>query len=67
MNFANLARQSHAMVWAWWSPCIIKDSARQLVDVEAPLHSLAVGGARCKPRKAVFLFPFLRQAIAAVG
>ena len=24
MNFANLARQSHAMVWAWWSPCIIR-------------------------------------------
>ena len=24
MNLANLARQSHAMLLAWWSPCIIR-------------------------------------------
>ena len=31
--------------------------------VEAPEHSWAVGDAPCKPRKTVFLFPFLWQAI----
>ena len=31
--------------------------------VEAPEHSWAVGGAPCKPRKTVFLLPFLWQAI----